>query len=214
MPRPSNREHLLDCAEELYAAHGVSGVSLRAIQAAAGLSVGSLRYHFKTEADLVAAVMERRIEPLMARHEVLLEAVASNPTPSVREVLGALIRPLVEMLHAEPERGRRYLSLMHRLQMGHHTAPGFVARWPDFAERTEGLLKKALPHLTRDVIEFRFDLASETLLGSLSRAAGSSATELENHATKLIDYLSGALEAPETKRRRRNPARPMTPRRT
>ena len=56
MPRPSNREHLLDCAEELYAAQGVGAVSLRTIQAAAGLSVGSLRYHFKTEADLNAFI--------------------------------------------------------------------------------------------------------------------------------------------------------------
>ena len=125
MPRPSNREHLLDCAEELYAAHGVGGVALRAIQAAAGLSVGSLRYHFKTEAELVAAVMERRIEPLMARHEQLLEAVAANPDPSTGEVLGALIRPLVELLHAEPERGRRYLTLMHRLQVGRPSGPHF-----------------------------------------------------------------------------------------
>ena len=205
MPRPSNREHLLDCAEELFAAHGVGGVSLRAIQAAAGLSVGSLRYHFKTEAELVAAVMERRLEPLMARHEMFLEAVASDPDPSTREVLGALIQPLVELLQAEPEQGRRYLTLMHRLHVGHHTAPVLLARWPDFAERTEGLLKKSLPHLTRDVIEFRFDLAWETILGSLARAADLSAPDLENHVGALVDYLSGALEAPETKRRRRKP---------
>ena len=203
MARPSNREHLLDCAEELFAAHGVGGVSLRTIQAAAGLSVGSLRYHFKTEAHLVSAVMERRIEPLMARHEVLLEAVASNPDPSTREVLGALIRPLVEMLHDTPEQARRYLTLMHRLQVGHHTAPVLLARWPDFAERTEALLKKSLPHLKRDVIEFRFGLAWETILGSLSGAADLSAPELENYVGELVDYLSGALEAPRTTRRRR-----------
>ncbi|NRA00474.1 MAG: TetR/AcrR family transcriptional regulator [Myxococcales bacterium] len=207
MPRPSNREHLLDYAEELYARHGVGGVSLRTIQAAAGLSVGSLRYHFKTEAGLVAAVMERRIEPLMARHEMLLDALASNPNPSVDEVLGALIRPLVELLHAEPEQGRRYLTLMHRLQVEHHTAPILVARWPDFAERTEGLLKKSLSHLPRGVIEFRFGLAWETILGSLARVADLSTPDLEEYVAALIGYLSGALEAPQLGRRS---ARPKT----
>jgi AcrR family transcriptional regulator len=202
MPRPSNREHLLDCAEELFATHGVGGVSLRAIQAAAGLSVGSLRYHFKTEADLVSAVMERRLEPLMARHEMLLDAVASNPAPSTGEVLGALIQPLVELLLGEPERGRRFLTLMHRLQVGRHTAPVLTARWPEFAERTERLLKKSLPHLPRRAIAFRFDLAWETILASLARAADLSAPDLENCVDALIDYLSGALEAPQTKRRR------------
>lgn len=204
MSRPSNREKLLDCAEELLAMHGVGGVSLRAIQAAAGLSVGSLRYHFKTESDLVAAVMERRLEPLMGRHEAYLDAVASNPDPSTGEVLGAFIRPLVELLLSEPERGRRYLILMHRLQLGHHTAPVFTARWPDFAERAQGLLRKSLPHLSDAALEFRSDLAWETILGSLARTAELSTRDLEDHVCALIDYLSGALEAPQTSRRRRH----------
>lgn len=203
MPRPSNREHLLDCAEELYATHGVGAVSLRTIQAAAGLSVGSLRYHFTTEADLIAAVMERRTEPLIARHERLLEAVASNPDPTTAEVLGALIQPILELLREEPERGRRYLTLMHRLQLGHHTGSVFLARWPDFAERTEGLLKKALPHLPRRVLSFRINLAWESILGTLAGAADLKAGDLEDLARELIDYLCGALEAPQTKPRRR-----------
>jgi AcrR family transcriptional regulator len=198
MPRPSRREELLDCAEELFATHGVGGVSLRAIQAAAGLSVGSLRYHFKTEDDLVAAVMERRIEPLMAKHEWLLDAVAANPDPPVSEVLGALIQPLIDLLQAEPERGRRYLTLMHRLQEGRHMGPVLIAKWPDFAERTEGLLKKSLPHLSRGVIELRFGLAWDTILGSLARTANMSGRDLEQYGRELVDYLAGALEASRT----------------
>jgi AcrR family transcriptional regulator len=204
MPRPSNRETLLDCAEELFSTHGVGGVSLRTIQAAAGLSVGSLRYHFKSEAELVAAVMERRVEPLMTRHAELLEALAANPDPRVSEVLEALVRPIVELLLLEPERGRRYLTLMHRLQLGHHTAEVFVSRWPDFAERVEGLLKKTLPHLSDTSIRFRVDLAWETILGSLARAPERKAADLESYVVRLVDYLSGALEAPQTGRRRRN----------
>jgi hypothetical protein len=37
MGRPSAREKLLDCAERLFAEHGLEGVSLRAINAEAGL---------------------------------------------------------------------------------------------------------------------------------------------------------------------------------
>jgi AcrR family transcriptional regulator len=210
MPRPSSREKLLDCAENLFATHGVGGVSLRMIQAAAGLSVGSLRYHFKSEAELVTAVMERRVGPLMARHETLLEALAANPSPSTAEILRALIQPLIELLHSQPERGRRYLTLMHRLQVGHHTAPVFIARWPDFAERTEGLLKKSLPHLSDASIAFRVALVWETILGSLAGAASLSEKGLEGHEVELINYLTGALEAPQTNRRRRNSKRRTT----
>jgi len=202
MPRPSNREHLLDCAEELYATQGVGAVSLRTIQSAAGLSVGSLRYHFKTEADLVSAVVERRIAPLMARHKALLENVASNPTPSAREVLGAMVGPLAELLHAEPEQGRRYLMLLHRLQVARRATPLVLEQWPDVAERAGSLIQKSLPHLPRAVIEFRFDLAWDTILASLAEAACLPAPDLEKHVVALIDYLSGALEAPQSGRLR------------
>ena len=204
MPRPSNRERLLDCAEELFASHGVGGVSMRTIQSAAGLSVGSLRYHFKSEAALVAAVMERRLEPIMERHEKQLEVVRSKPAPSTGDVLNALIRPLVELLISEPERGQRYLTLMHRLQLGHYTAPVFLARWPEFAENTRGLFEQSLPHLTNATLELRFGLAWETLLGSLARAGELAPQDLEDHVDELIDYLSGALEAPQTTKHRRD----------
>jgi AcrR family transcriptional regulator len=203
MPRPSKREHLLDCAEDLYAEHGVGAVSLRAIQAAAGLSAGSLRYHFKTEDDLVSAVIERRIAPLMARHEVLLEGVGSNPTPSIREVLGAMVGPVVELLHIEPEQGRHFVTLLHRLRGARQATPLILEQWPDIAEHAGNLIQKSLPHLPRDVIEFRFDLAWDTILSSLAGAADLPAPDLERHVVKLIDYLSGALEAPQTARRPR-----------
>ena len=198
MPRPSNREKLLDRAEELFAKHGVGGVSMRTIQSAAGLSVGSLRYHFRSEAELVAAVMLRRLEPIMESHEKGLDAVASKRSPSAADVLGALIEPLVELLRREPERGQRYLTLMHRLQLGHHTAPVFLARWPEFAQDTQGLLIKCLPHLDAATVGLRFDLAWETILGSLARAAGLSPRVLDAHVSDLIDYLAGGLEAPQT----------------
>ena len=172
-------------------------MSLRTIQAAAGLSVGSLRYHFKTEADLVAAVVEGRIAPLMARHEVLLENVASNPTPSSRNVLGAMVGPLVELLHTEPEQGRRSLTLLHRLQAARQTTPLVLEQWPDVAERAGSPIHKSVSHLPRDVIEFRFDLAWDTILGSLAKAADLSAPDLKRHVVALINDLSGALEAPQ-----------------
>jgi AcrR family transcriptional regulator len=200
MARPSNRGKLLDCAEELFASHGVGGVSLRTIQSAAALSVGSLQYHFKTEHELIAAVMERRLEPLMARYSELLEAVAANPDSSPREILSALIQPMIELLVAKPEQGQRYLTLMHRLQSGDYTEPIFTARWPDFAELANGLFRKALPHLPDSLVAFRTDLAWDTMLGTLARAASLPADELDDHVTALIDYLCAALEAPVTTR--------------
>ena len=211
MPRPSSREKLFDSAEELFAAHGVGGASMRAIQSAAGLSVGSLQYHFKTEAELVAAVMERRLSTMIERHEKELEAIASKVDPSAEEVIGALIRPLVQLLVSDRDRGHHYLTLMHSLQLEHHTEPVFLARWPEFAKTTHSLLKQALPHVAEPTLALRFGLAWETVLGSLARASGLWPSELENHVSELIDYLSGALAAPQTNKRPRRASQRSAP---
>lgn len=64
------RLRLLKTAERLFATEGLDAVSLRAVNAAAGLGPSSVHYHFGTKEDLVAAVLlawERRCEIRSAR---------------------------------------------------------------------------------------------------------------------------------------------------
>ncbi|MBS1692842.1 MAG: TetR/AcrR family transcriptional regulator [Actinobacteria bacterium] len=62
MPEPSgstgrsSAEHIRDAALNQFAAHGVSGTSLRAVAAAAGVSLGRVQHHYRTKARLVQAV--------------------------------------------------------------------------------------------------------------------------------------------------------------
>ncbi|MFN8628716.1 MAG: helix-turn-helix domain-containing protein [Candidatus Binatia bacterium] len=50
----------MDAAEELFATFGVEGVSIRSINAAAGLAAPSVHYHFGSKDDLLSAVLRRR----------------------------------------------------------------------------------------------------------------------------------------------------------
>lgn len=59
MPRPSQREPLLDAAEQLVLAEGVGALTLNGVARAAGVSKGGLLYHFDSKAALVAAMVER-----------------------------------------------------------------------------------------------------------------------------------------------------------
>ena len=60
----ATRAALLDAAEHLFQAHGVSGTSLNDIALAAGASRGAVYWHFKDKADLFNAMMERVTLPL------------------------------------------------------------------------------------------------------------------------------------------------------
>lgn len=200
MARPSTREKLLDCAERLFAEHGLEGVSLRAINAEAGLSPAALHYHFGSQAALVEALLERRMPALMERRRELLDRLEQGPGPvAVRDVLGALIQPLAELLAEGGEPGLRYLRLIHRLQADGDLDPSFVVeRWPGGVERLAPLLRAAAPQLPLPLLQLRLGLAIDVMLRSLAYGPAPSDGGLAGHVTALLDFLTGAFEAPVT----------------
>ncbi|RZI93264.1 MAG: TetR family transcriptional regulator, partial [Rubrivivax sp.] len=60
----ATRDRLLDAAEHLFQAKGVSRTSLNDIATAAGTTRGAIYWHFKDKADLFNAMMERVTLPL------------------------------------------------------------------------------------------------------------------------------------------------------
>ncbi|MDP9901288.1 TetR family transcriptional regulator [Variovorax ginsengisoli] len=66
----ATRHRLIDAAELLFQAHGVSRTSLQQIAEKAGATRGAVYWHFKNKADLFNAMMERVTLPLeTAAHE-------------------------------------------------------------------------------------------------------------------------------------------------
>ncbi len=80
---PSRRTQLLDAAIRVIAAHGLRGLTHRAVQQEAGLPHGSVTYYFKTRDQLVFGVIDRLTELERAQAgavaEELLRAMAVQP---------------------------------------------------------------------------------------------------------------------------------------
>ena len=197
MGRPSTRDKLLDCAEALFGQHGLEGVSLRTINTEAGLSPAALHYHFGSKDALVEAMLERRMPALMERRSRLLDKLSeSDTTPGTREVLAALVLPLVDLLAEGRDEGLRYLRLIHRLQADRNLDPQFVIdRWPGGVARLVPLLCKANPALPLPVIEFRLSLVIELMLQSLAHGAPPTGGDFDAHVSALLDFLTGGFEA-------------------
>ena len=88
------RNTLLDAAEHLFQAHGVSRTSLNDIATAAGTTRGAIYWHFKYKADLFNAMMERVTMPLegaLACAAGKAEA-ADNPLLSLRDSMMNALR--------------------------------------------------------------------------------------------------------------------------
>ncbi|WP_436786897.1 TetR/AcrR family transcriptional regulator [Yinghuangia sp. YIM S10712] len=82
-PPPSRRVQLLDAAIRVIAAHGLRGLTHRAVQQEAGLPHGSVTYYFKTRDQLVFGVIDRLTELERAQAgevaDELLRTMAVHP---------------------------------------------------------------------------------------------------------------------------------------
>ena len=59
-PRPNQREHILDVALGLIAAHGTAKMSMRMLAKDCGLNVAAIYHYFESKDALVAAVVDER----------------------------------------------------------------------------------------------------------------------------------------------------------
>ncbi|QHI99123.1 TetR family transcriptional regulator [Xylophilus rhododendri] len=85
------RSQLLDAAEQLFHAQGVSRTSLQEIAAAAGTTRGAIYWHFKDKADLFNAMMERVTLPMEETIQHLGENPRADPVAELRESVRAAL---------------------------------------------------------------------------------------------------------------------------
>lgn len=87
----ATRERLLDAAEMLFQAQGVSQTTLQQIAQAANATRGAVYWHFKDKADLFNAMMDRVTLPLEAANSAGIAAAGEQPLAAVeRSLLDAL----------------------------------------------------------------------------------------------------------------------------
>lgn len=169
--RGEARERLLLAAREMIIARGLDGVSIRAINAAAGVSPGILHYHFASLEELVLDLLGRFMGPLMQEREDRLTALlASDQAPSVRHIAEVLVLPVARLATDTGAEGHGHVCLLARLYADR--APLLEeanARWAaSFNDRLFEQLQRANPGVGDAELALRLDLAGQVLLRGLS----------------------------------------------
>lgn len=80
----ATRSSLLDAAERLFHAQGVSRTSLQDIAAAAGVTRGAIYWHFKDKSALFNAMLDRVVLPLEQDQAVLVNDDGQPALPALR----------------------------------------------------------------------------------------------------------------------------------
>lgn len=111
----STSGRILLAAEELFAAQGIRGTSLKEITDLAGVNIAAVNYHFRTKDALVRAVYEKSFQPLNRERLRLLdeaEAAAGGGALTIEAILRAFFEPMVRAWQAN----RNFILLVGRLQ--------------------------------------------------------------------------------------------------
>jgi len=114
----ATRSHILDTAERLFEAHGVSRTSLHDIAQAAGLTRGAIYWHFDDKADLFNAMMERVILPLEAAPRAAAAPGVDDPLAEIEE---GMVHALT-LMTTDPQVRRVFDVATHKVEYTHDMA--------------------------------------------------------------------------------------------
>lgn len=114
----ATRHRLLDAAELLFQAQGVSQTSLQQIAQQAGATRGAIYWHFKDKADLFNAMMERVILPLEAGPRAASASGIDDPLVEIEE---GMVHALT-LMTTDPQVRRVFDVATHKVEYTHDMA--------------------------------------------------------------------------------------------
>lgn len=179
MPRPvasteklSTREIILRTAESLFAANGIDAVSLNEINKAAGQkNTSSLHYHFGSKEELIEAIVYFHYEEIEEKLQAAINALESQGTFGLRELVEKTIAPFVDKL--DSERGVNYLLIVTQLLI--KSADMLVVGHPAQKDKARlqmfGLFDQIAGDMPGDVKVARLIMFSSLLFHSLASFA-------------------------------------------
>ena len=212
----STRSRLIDAAEQLFAARGIDGVSLREINRASGAkNAVAVQYHFADRSGVVRAVLDKHRPAVEAARHAMLDRIEELARPVPRDLAAALVRPLAAKL-ADPDGGAEFLQIYAELL--NRPRPAFGGAESDESRSVVRWRRMVAPYLDEDALRLhrRFTAIRFTAVELGRRAAAAPHTDdrlFVSHLIDLVTALLGARISAETRRltRARDAVAPASP---
>ncbi len=184
-------------AERLFAEHGVDGVSLRQIAAAAGSANSSVvHYHFGSKEHLIRAVLEYRLPRLHARRSLL---IAERRPDELRGWVECQVRAVLEQSELD---GSHYMGFIARLyQQGTdllmYVPDEYAAATGEFSRRLASYLTHIIePLCTRRVGQAMGLIVHLAAVRERAHALRQPVLPFAVELNDLVDGMVGFLAAP------------------
>ncbi len=205
------RDSLIRAAEQLFADHGVDGVSINTITRAAGqANRNAVQYHFGNKNGLLQAIFDKHGPALAERRAMLVDQLLSSGMPTPQLIATAIVEPLLEKLD-DAEGGEAYIHISAELIASNTLGYGLAEKHSLQLARETKVAKLVAQELT----ELPPEIARQRILliNVLGFHGVSDHARVRNNAdfdpllrdtdfmaSNLIDSMAAILEAPPSQR--------------
>ncbi len=200
---------ILDAAEELFAARGYHGVSIREITQMANVEVALAHYHFGSKEELFRHVVTRRIDEHCSRLIEDLDraqAAAPNGIAPVEEIVRAFCRFSFAKTSSADAGWKRYLQLLARtsqLPMYEPVLAPINRPYGIIVVRYSEALRAALPTIQPGNLATAFymlqgivsRLLAETEMLERQSHGLCSASDFDSHLERLVPFVAAGFYA-------------------
>lgn len=200
----NNREAILDVAEKLFSVHGLGGVSIRQITAAANVDLSLVNYYFGTKDKLFEEVLIRRVGKMSRARIERLAGIDFREDAEIlnKKILSYFISPLIgEDAQAREKLAnyRRLIALVANSRQWQDLV--FKNHYDAVAEEYIDALWRVNNHLSRKSVCWAFNF----FLGSLTNAIAETgridrlsygdalASDLDEMTKQLIAFTDAGL---------------------
>lgn len=194
------RARIMDAAEQVFAAHGFDGASLRDIASEAGVQVALVNHHGGTKEELFWRVVARRAEELStARLEALAARKARGPL-TVNALLECFFGPYLEKAEVGGAHWFAYARLVAIVSADPRWRALTAHCFDPTANRFVSEICALYPQAPRQTISAGFVYSVSAMLALLTSrwrigALGQDSSEISEHLDELVTYCAAGIDA-------------------
>ncbi len=161
----ASSERILDAAEELFAKHGIYGVTMREIAELANVDTALLHYYFESKRGVFEAVFARRADILNSERLIEMDRyeAEAGDNVSVEGIIAAYLRPMFNLNRQGGQGWRNFCAFVTHLEST-ELAEVFAKKFEPILKRFLGLLHRALPDADEADLFWSYHLFSGSLM--------------------------------------------------
>ena len=208
MAQLTTKKRIMDVAEQLFAARGVSGTSIRNITSRAKVNLAAVHYHFGSKESVLEAVVSRRLVPLTAERTALLdeyERQSNGGAIELPKIIEALVGPALRLSRSPEKGGDHFMRLLGRLVMepDEKIQSLLTDHFRFSLEKFMPPLERALPHLKPVDFLWRVHFLVGAMVhtmadsGRLQTVSGGicNPDDTEGTIKRLVSFIAAGMEA-------------------